>query len=404
MRKILLGTTALMAAGALYAADAQAADPIKASVGGFMTQRFGYASTDVNPNVANPGAFDYDGFDIKQDAEIHFLGSTKLDNGITVGIVVELEAAGIHSSSYSGAQTTSDLIDEEFLFLTGSFGRLEIGATNNAAYKMAYRHDSASGSLATNEGTIPRWIRVPANFVNADNTNPLIANDRDQITYYTPRWEGFQVGLSYIPAANEGQFIVAQPNRAGGAGSAAGNATLLDGFAAGVNYDRKFGDFGVRLSVTGETYSGREGTADGSAHNLSAGAIVTYGGFSAGVSWLTQDSRGPSSAGVVGTMAGSTISGDIDVMHVGLGYRFGATYITGTYTWGKSPGDLNSNGQNINGDDESKLWMVAVSHDIGPGVSVHGSIFGADWDNENTAARLTDTDGWGAVVGITTRF
>jgi hypothetical protein len=89
------------------------------------------------------------------------------------------------------------------------------------------------------------------------------------------------------------------------------------------------------------------------------------------------------------------------VWHLGAGYRFGATYITATYTAGNAPGTLNANGVNINGDDETALWMVAVSHDIGPGVSLHGGVFGADWDNE---AGGVDTEGWGAVVGITTRF
>lgn len=378
MRKILLGTTALMAAGALYAADAQAADPIKVGVGGFMTQRFGYATTDINPSSTTN---DYDGFDVKQDAEIHFLGSTKLDNGITIGVVVELEAAGVGgSSSLSGAQTAADQIDEEFLFVTGSFGRIEIGSTNTAAYKMAYRHDSASGSLSTNEGVIPRWIRVPATFTNADNTSPLLSNDRDQITYYTPRWVGFQLGLSYIPSATEAQYVVTMPDR-----KSAGNS-LNDGFSAGLNYDNKFGDFAVKVAAVWENHQGRDGTTDDDATAWGVSTILGFAGFTAGASYLNVDYAGT---------AGATVSGDLDVFHLGLGYRFGATYVTGTYTWGESPGV-----KDTAGDDESKLWMLAVSHDIGPGVSVHGSIFGADWDNESG----TDTDGWGAVVGITTRF
>lgn len=396
MRKILLGTTALMAAGALYAADAQAADPIKVGVGGFMTQRFGYATTDNSSSPAAPAGIDYDGFDVKQDAEIHFMGSTKLDNGITVGIVVELEAAGASgSSSYSGAQAFTDQIDEEFLYVTGSFGRLEIGATNTAAYKMAYRHGSASGSLATNEGTIPRWIRVPTGFTNADNTSPLLTNDRDQVTYYTPRWEGFQLGLSYVPSANEAQYVVTHANRAGGAATGGGN--LVDGFAAGLNFDRKFGDFAVQVSAVYETHQGRDGTADDDATAWGLGAILGYAGFTVGASYLDQEYGGASSAvGAVGTTTAATTSGDLEVMHVGIGYRFGATYVTGTYTWGESPGV-----KATAGDDESTLWMVAVSHDIGPGISVHGSIFGADWDNETGG---DDSDGWGAVVGVTTRF
>jgi hypothetical protein len=400
MRKILLGTTALMAAGALYAADAQAADPIKIGVGGFMTQRFGYGTTDVSPNVADPGAFDYDGFDVKQDAEIHFRGSTKLDNGITIGVVVELEAAGAGgSSSQSGNQTFTDQIDEEFLYATGSFGRIEIGSTNTAGYKMAYRHSAASGSLSTNEGTHTRWIHVPAGFTVADNTSPLLSNDRDQITYYTPRWEGFQFGASYIPAANEAQFQVTMANRAGGvASTAAANANLLDGFSGGLNYDNKFGDFRVQAAGVFEHYNGRDGTADDDATAWGLSTILTYGGFSAGVSYLNVDYRGASSAS---TATGTTtpnagVGGDLEVYHFGAGYRFGATFVTATYTTGEAPGALTTAG-----DDETSVWMVAISHDIGPGVSVHGSILGADYDNETGGV---DTEGWAGVVGITTRF
>lgn len=379
MRKILLGTTALMAAGALYAADAQAADPIKVGVGGFMTQRFGYATTDINPASTTN---DYDGFDVKQDAEIIFSGSTKLDNGITIGVVVELEAAGVGgSSSYSGAQTASDQIDEEFLYVTGSFGRLEIGSTNTAAYKMAYRLTSAAGSLSTNEGTIPRWIRVPTGFSNADNTSPLLSNDRDQVTYYTPRWEGFQVGLSYVPSATEPQFTVTMPDR-----KSAG-ASLNDGFSAGLNFDRTFSGFKLQLAGVYETHQGRDGTTDDDATAWNLSGIVTYAGFSVGVAYLDQSYNGT---------AGATTSGNFDVWNVGVGYRFGATNITASYTNGEHQGVIATAG-----DDESTLWQVAASHDIGPGISVHGTIFGADWDNETGGV---DTDGWGAVVGVTTRF
>ena len=46
MKKILLGTTAIVAAGMIAAPSADAADKIKLSVGGYMNQWFGYTTAD----------------------------------------------------------------------------------------------------------------------------------------------------------------------------------------------------------------------------------------------------------------------------------------------------------------------------------------------------------------------
>ena len=81
MKKSLLATTALAALGAVaVAGPAVAAEKIKVSVGGYMEQWFGFAD---NKNNVAPNT---DGFDQQSDGEIHFKGSTTLDNGIKVGI------------------------------------------------------------------------------------------------------------------------------------------------------------------------------------------------------------------------------------------------------------------------------------------------------------------------------
>jgi len=52
-----------------------------------------------------------------QDAEIHFLGSTVLDNGLTIGARVELE----------GEDNAGDQIDEAWIHFAGGFGEVRIG-------------------------------------------------------------------------------------------------------------------------------------------------------------------------------------------------------------------------------------------------------------------------------------
>ena len=122
MKKLLLGSTALVVGG-LMAAPAMAADPIKMGVGGYYT--FYGAAGNIDPTYAMNGSVtNYKGLEFIQEGEIHFIGQTKLDNGTSVGLTVELEAWN-PSSATANAQ-----IDEAFLFAFGDWGRLEFGSVD----------------------------------------------------------------------------------------------------------------------------------------------------------------------------------------------------------------------------------------------------------------------------------
>ena len=124
MKKVLLGSTAIVAAGMIASApSAIAAEKMKLSVGGYMEQWFGFTSQD------DATGQDYSGFSTVSDGEIHFKGSTKLDNdnGIKIGVNVQLEA-----------QQGGDQIDEQYMTVSGGFGQIIIGDENSALYKMHY--------------------------------------------------------------------------------------------------------------------------------------------------------------------------------------------------------------------------------------------------------------------------
>ncbi|MCS5605977.1 MAG: porin, partial [Alphaproteobacteria bacterium] len=119
MKKLLYGTTALVAAGML-AGGAQAADKIKVGVGGYF---FGYLvgvdqddAAASGANGAAPGN-NTRGHDITREGEIIFTGKTTLDNGISFGVQVQLEA-----------ETCGDQIDESFMWMSGSFGKINLGS------------------------------------------------------------------------------------------------------------------------------------------------------------------------------------------------------------------------------------------------------------------------------------
>ena len=90
MKKLLLGSTALVVGGVM-AAPAMAADPIKMGIGGYYT--FYALAGNIQTSYAFDGSFtSYKGLAFTQEGEIHFVGQTKLDNGTSVGLTVELEA------------------------------------------------------------------------------------------------------------------------------------------------------------------------------------------------------------------------------------------------------------------------------------------------------------------------
>src|SRR5919109_4488193 len=137
MKKLLLGSTALVAGG-LMAAPAMAADPIKIGVGGYYT--FYGVAGGIQSSFATDGTWaQYKGLNFQQEGEIHFIGQTKLDNGTSVGVHVELEGWAQGSTATTGAAW----IDEAFLFAFGDWGRIEFGSRDPATYRMYYGTPSA---------------------------------------------------------------------------------------------------------------------------------------------------------------------------------------------------------------------------------------------------------------------
>src|SRR4030095_4110021 len=120
MKKLLLGSTALVAGG-LMAAPAMAADPIKIGLGGYY-QFFVNAGGIESLYALNGNSIQYKGLSFYQEGEIYFNGQTKLDNGTTIGIQVELEGwnppANNGSPNTAGANAGQAIsqIDEAYLF------------------------------------------------------------------------------------------------------------------------------------------------------------------------------------------------------------------------------------------------------------------------------------------------
>lgn len=364
MKKVLLGTTALVAAGMMASSPVVAAEKLSAKVGGYMEQWFGYAGVDDNAGR------DLDGFDAKSDSEIHFTGSTTLDNGIEFGVNVQLEA-----NSNSG-----DQIDESYLIVKGSFGEINLGDENSAMYKMHY--SPTDYGITLNSGDQIDWAGVSGSGLSTSGyfrnpygstyVEPGAANDSTKLTYYTPRFGGFQVGASYSPDANQDNNNT--PDR---------DSVNSDMVAVGLNFK---GDFaGVSIGASGgygTFLNAPSGSDEPEAYNV--GLTLGYAGFEVGGSWAKAKDNNNGNDG--------------DGWNVGVSYTTGPLGVSLNYFTGERDGL----GTVANPHTEQDTWHLSANYTLGPGVVAAATLGHAQFDSDTTG--VGENEATYLVTGIKLSF
>lgn len=420
MKKILLATTALataaLVAGAAGDAAAQettskAAERIKLGISGYH-QQWGVGLSqdikDTGPNTIKTNAVDQ-----KHNSEICFIGQTTLDNGLTVGVNVQVEA-----------NTDGDQIDESYLFLQGpSLGQFILGDENNAGYLL---HVTApDGGIVLDEGdftNIDAWVNtgISSYFDTPVGTTNLrlLDNDSGKFTYISPRFAGLQAGVSYIPQAeaggdnNNGSYFVRTGN-AGYQGTqiAAAQNRYANGWAGGVNYTQQFGAIGLQSSGGVQYFPrskvqpvGKNGS-DVFAYNL--GAQVAYGGFSVGGAFI--DSMNKNTVQATNTTGGvSSYSLGGYSYTVGAAYEFGPYKIGLDYMYGQSPGVISSTNPalaNNTGNDQSlQQAVLSGTWTMGPGIRLVGGVFAYDLQTDTPQVTGYNNQGVGAATAIKLNF
>jgi hypothetical protein len=183
MRKLLLGTTALAAAGALTANVALAEADV--SISG--SYEFTYKSQDSG--IASSGS-SFDQF--TNDSDITFSFTNKTDSGLTMGMHVVMEAGDEDESSMS---------------IAGGFGKIILGADDGAGDQLTRTAHDLVGPDALNDGggAVIRSAATSGTTGNlADDNADLITdvNDANAITYILPTMGGLTLGASYLDAGS----------------------------------------------------------------------------------------------------------------------------------------------------------------------------------------------------------
>ncbi|MGB2489217.1 MAG: porin [Candidatus Puniceispirillales bacterium] len=229
MRKILLATTALVAVTGVSHAEV--------SINGYY--EFGYES------VSDDQSTDVD--DMYNDHEIHISFSSTTDTGLSFGARTEMEADASNTGN-----------DESSMYLSGDFGKIELGQNDGAgptyvtfpgygsnsmgSYDIGSHNKNSSGAALTGAYPFPQYGR------DADN---------NKISYFSPNMGGFSFGYSYSDEGTD-------------------NADT----AAGLSYSTDMSGVGVAVTAMMED----SGESTKTSENTAYGVSLTSGAFDIGVS------------------------------------------------------------------------------------------------------------------------
>jgi porin-like protein len=388
MRNTLLCTSALALTGFAGAAsaDQHSAGAVNMGFSGYYTTGLAYASVDTGANIeaaAGAGGTDFDGIDIYTNAEIHFKPSVTLDNGIKIGIDVQLEA---------GSNTNGDQIDEAYMDISGDFGKVLIGSENSVGYKMTVAAPDVSGIFAQSSSLtayVPYSGSISGVGVGADIFRGTLGatyienariNDSARLSYFSPRFGGLQLGISY--ARDSGQTN----------GPVNNNTTITDFVDIAANYSGSFGGVDVDASARYGTSSVPAGAPVGIDPEVwGAGLAIGFSGVTIGGSFAEQDGAG--------TMDGSAFD-------IGIGFSNGPMSYSLTYFEGKNIDNENPVAGAVYNYEELKTIMLAAKYKVNSNFSVGAFIadtsFSEDLDDSGNATGGDDVDG--TVLGVTASF
>ena len=379
MKKILLGTTALVSAG-LVAGPALAGDPLSVSVSGSVVT--GFYVTDAD-SVGASSKMDTKTALVARNIDIIAEGT--LDNGMTAGVDAKLQLG----SDWNTATNSNANFRQLFAYLEGGFGRFEIGGVDGAAYKMHYTSPwfvpgngvdspniyngvaaNAAGTAYTGSSSVPL------------STFSLMATDANKVTYFTPRFAGFQLGVSYTPDLSNGF----QPAANGLGLSTKVSGNISDVFEVAANYAGTLA--GVDVGLDGFYVDGDGNLSNTDPKEYGFGGSLGYMGFTLGGAWTKREDITVAS---IAPVAGK----ETDTWTAGLSY--------GTGPWTVGVAYINSKDESsalvASKGAETEAWQVGGGYSLGSGVDLGLDVQFAS-DKAASGAKTYDATSGGLVLAV----
>jgi len=342
MKKFLLASSAMVAATAVSAPAFAEDGKINLSV---FTQ-FHASSTDADNDT---GATN-NGHDFNTNSEIKLTASNTADNGLKYGLVIELEAD----------QNATKNTDENYIWLEGDFGRVELGDQDGANGLFV-----SGADVGLMYGMIDNPTGSAVSGSGADTAADVAdSSDATKITYYTPSFNGFKAGLSYAADGTDGGDVAA-------AGAADLNAEQI--IEAGLNYSGSFNDVSIEVGASavwadslGENTSAGKKTgtgvdeSDNDFWGAGIGGKIGFGGFTVGTGVTYED--------------GDEIFDNQLSVDAGINYTTGPWQIAVAGVWSET--ERNGTATDI----ENTAISAGVQYEVAPGLSVYGSAITGDYE------------------------
>ncbi|MEM6781341.1 MAG: porin [Pseudomonadota bacterium] len=362
MKKLLLSSAAICGLVAFSAAEAQA--QIEVSVGGHTKQYLGWLDQDTDTGVEERN------FDHLAESELHFNAVGVADNGLEYGFHVEMEVDNTDGD---------DTIEESYLFLSGDWGRVNVGAEDGSNYLLQI----AAPSADANVDGIRQYIQ-PVNYELETSTSSAVADfvdadgfdyDNDEtgkdnkVTYLSPIMNGFQAGFSFTPEVGD------DLNGLTGFNEDDEEDDLGSAYEVALRYEGTFNNVGLALGG-GFTHIEVEEDADDDADDFqewNVGLDLDIGAFGLGAIY-TQAEGGDSVGG--GSFAHFGADAETDTIVVG------ADYTTGPFKLGASWFNQDSEDTFIAGEVETDRYTAGVIYTVAEGLTFRGSVSHIEHDIE----------------------
>jgi outer membrane protein OmpU len=367
MKKVLLGTTALLGAG-LVASPAFAADGIKLGVGGFFKTAY-MVNFDDDSEGERGNERNTDG--VFSDAEIHFTGSTILDNGLEVGARVELEGEDDTSPDGDG-----DQIDEAWIYFSGGFGELRMGSDDDALANACIVPPGGTGNFSAFS---PNQWGANTNTSNSVCSGVDDRGDAQKFVYISPSFAGFQFTGSYTPNGGD-------ERHGDGVGAHLGMPVNSDdesrhNVSAYLSYSYEGDGWGLTAGA-GASFEGHVEQAPGPDRDeqdfYQAGLNLTFGNFSVGgVFEYYNDLLDQGANNIDVWVAGAGIAYTMDAFTVGAQY---------------SHGDAEDDGL-AGGASTQDRAMLTGNYALGPGINIDAEVAYTWLDETDNGAVFTSDDG-----------
>lgn len=377
MKKTLLGTTALVSAG-LVAGPALASDPLTVTVSGSVVTGFYFVDMDT------VGGVDADDTKVAVVARnVDIVASGTLDNGLVAGAALKVQLGDDDNAAAAADDAT---FSEAYAFLEGGFGRVELGATDGAAFKMHYTSPWFVPGNGVDSPNIYNMNNGGASFSSSTSTFSLIAEDSNKISYFTPRLAGFQLGASFTPDAGTNDPV------ANGFGLSATNSATEDVTEIALNYAGEFGGVSLGADVYYVTGESAAAAPTDDPEEMGVGASLGWGGFTLGGAYKQSENITPTTQG--NTIAGVTLGAETDAWTVGLAYGAGPWTVGAAYFDSQSETAAGVNAG------ENSFIQVGGGYSLGAGVDVGLDIQFIEDKAAGAATQSVDSTSAGVVLAI----